>query len=100
MEECAGEDLEEYTDSAPLLPPALHLGPCAGPACRELTLQHSLSGGDRNTVEKDRRGWCGAVAFQSGRRVGKLLGGKSTLSLRASPTSATYLGLLKWLHLS
>lgn len=30
MEECVGGDLEEYTDSAPLLPLDFHLGPCAG----------------------------------------------------------------------
>lgn len=29
---------------------------------------------DRNTVEKDRRGSCGVVAFQSGGRLSKLLG--------------------------
>lgn len=51
---------------------------------REPALQHSLSGDGRNTVEKDRRGWCGTVAFQNGGRVGKLLGDKSTQ--RQSPS--------------
>lgn len=30
-----GGDLEEYTDSAAILPPALHLGPCTGPVHRD-----------------------------------------------------------------
>lgn len=37
-----------------------------------------LSRSRRNMVEKERRGQCRAVAFQSGGRVGKLLGDKST----------------------
>lgn len=75
-----GGDLEEYTDSAALLPPALHLGPCTGPVHRDQGAGFTalISGGGRNTVEKNWRGQCGAVAFQSGGRVGKLLGDKST----------------------